>query len=95
MREFIKSVLIIGSLIVGLAAAFSFADAHAYEIKIKQPKPAPVYQVCDSHGEQCKETNAADATIAKLKDKSIRVFKITKTEVDLAAGTKGIDFEKK
>lgn len=73
------------------------ADTHVagYNIKIKQPKAPATYQVCDKHAENCKEMNAAEAMISKLRDESARVFKVTKTEVDPTQGSKGLDFDKK
>lgn len=88
--QFFKLVALIGG-----AALFLSVKVHAYEVRVKQPKQLPTYQVCDTHAENCREMNAADATIAKLQDKSRRVFKITKTEVEVTQGSKGLDLDKK
>lgn len=82
--------------IVGAALFFSIkVHAAQYDIKIKPPKQPQTYQVCDKHADNCKEMNAAEATIAKLQDQSRRVFKVVKTEVEIAQGTRGLEFDKK
>ncbi len=111
MKQFIKSCLVLGSLLIALSAALSFADAHALTIKQVQPAPPNTYLV------DGKEVNVAEAMTAFLANK--KVFKCavkkatagktlmidgkvidakalsTCTEVELQAGKSGVNFKTK
>ena len=95
-EQFIKiAVTIIGIVLFLSVKVHADPRVGGYNIKIKQPKPAATYEVCDKHGDNCKEQNAAEATVAKLQDDTKRVFKITKTEVEMVQGAKGLELDKK
>ncbi len=82
MKQFIKSVLIVGAAILGLGAVLGFADAHAIDLSKIKVKTAKV----KTYTVKGKEVNPAQALVDALNGEPVSECK----PVELEIGTNGM-----
>ena len=90
--QLLKLVLTIAGSVLFFSMKVHAADLS--QIHIKAAKEPQKYEVCDTAGKNCKEQNAAEATVALLQGGK-RVFIVTRKEQELQQTGKGLGFTAK